>query len=128
MVLTKFFFRKTVYSNDLIFFGAEQIDKMRVQGAWDLMATVLVMSFFTVILMTGSKVDAVSSKNVILYYSMCNFIKKNLACKIQIQNKILVHFLTMNFFFITKRTFTYKSFVIGNKIKRNTSIKIDTNE
>lgn len=88
MVLTKFFFRKTVHSNDLIFFfGAEQIDKMRVQGASDLMATVLVMSFFTVILMTGSKVDAVSSKNVILYYSMCNFIyKKKTACKIKIQN------------------------------------------
>lgn len=87
MVLKKFFFRKTVYSNDLIFFGAEQIDKMRVQGAWDLMATVLVMSFFTVLLMTGSKVDAEPGKNVILYYSMCNFIKKTLRVKFKYKTK-----------------------------------------
>lgn len=51
------------------FFYTEQNDKMRVQGASDLIATALVMSVFTLILMTGSKVDASTSKNVIMYYS-----------------------------------------------------------
>lgn len=58
----------------IIFFYTEQTDKMRVQGASDLIATALVMSVFTLILMTGSKVDASTSKNVIMYYSRCNFI------------------------------------------------------
>lgn len=56
------------------FFYTEQTDKMRVQGASDLIATALVMSFFTLILMTGSKGAAESSKNVIIYNSRCNFI------------------------------------------------------
>lgn len=56
------------------FFYTEQTDKMRVQGASDLIATALVMSFFTLILMTGNKGAAESSKNVIIYYSRCNFI------------------------------------------------------
>lgn len=50
------------------FLDAKQTDKMRVQGASDLIATALVMSFFTLILMTGSKVDASTSKNAVMYF------------------------------------------------------------
>lgn len=56
------------------FFYTEQTDKMRVQGASDLIATALVMSFFTLILMTGSKGATDLSKNMIMYYSRCNFL------------------------------------------------------
>lgn len=47
---------------------------MRVQGAWNLMATVLVLSFFTVLLMTGSKVDASTSKNVVMFFFFTQYV------------------------------------------------------